>query len=362
VSREAGLTVGRATALVVTTPAGLEAKARRELRGLLPGAEADSLPLKGNLLLLSDVPEQEALARIGGAETRFVAQVVAVQRQVRVTRDGTCFPAVAAAAADVGRLRAGESFVVRCRRRGQHDWSSRDLERAVARELEALTAAVGDYEREVDWLVTVQVYQNVAYVGVIRPATVIQKVPREQRKYAPGERPLNRAQWKVREALEVFGIALPTGARVLDLGSAPGGWALVLAEKAEEVVAVDPAELDASAVARPNIHHLRCRAEELVGREDLQGRFDLLTCDMNVDPSEAAAIVCGLAPMLRPGAPAIMTVKYTTRRRREHERRAREVLGAEFEEIRMRHLPHNAWETTAVMRRREATGNGPKYP
>jgi len=279
-----------------------------------------------------------------------------VQRKVRVTGDASCFPIIAAAAVDVGRLGRGSRFLVRCRRRGRHEWHSRDLERAVARELEELTGAVGDYEAAVDWLVTVQVYQDVAHIGVGRPEDVVRKTVRRQRKYAPGERPLNRAQWKIREALEAFKIELPAGARVLDLGSAPGGWALVLAELAEEVVAADPGELDAAAAARPNIRHLRCRAEELPEREDLRGQFDLLTCDINRDPSEVALIVCRMAPVLKPGAPAIMTVKYTTRRRRRHERTAREILSAEYEEIRMRHLPHNARETTAAMRRRNAGG------
>ncbi|UCC68256.1 MAG: hypothetical protein JSV79_14310, partial [Armatimonadota bacterium] len=67
-------------------------------------------------------------------------------------------------------------------------------------------------------------------------------------------------------------------------------------------------------------------------------------------------MVCGVAPMLKPGAPAIMTVKYTTPRRRQHERAARRILSAEYEEIQIRRLPHNARETTAAMRRREEGG------
>ena len=351
-----GLSVGDSTAFVVTTPAGLEGAARRELRDLLPAAQARPLLLKGNVLVLTELPEPEVLARIAAADTRYLAQVIAVQRQVRVTADASCFPAIAAAAVDVGRLSRGETFLVRCRRRGRHGWHSQDLERAVARDLEELTGAVGDYEAAADWLVTVQIYQDLAYVGVTRPADVLRKTIREQRKYPPGERPLNRAQWKIREALAAFEIELAAGARVLDLGAAPGGWALVLAESAEEVVAVDPGELDPVAAAHPKIRHLQCRAEELSERSDFRGQFDLLTCDMNRDPSEVARIVCGVAPVLKPGAPAIMTVKYTTPRRRQHERAARQILSAEYEEIQIRRLPHNARETTAAMRRREAGG------
>jgi len=342
--------------LVVTTPAGLEGEARRELRDLLPGAQARPLFLKGNVLVLTDLPEEDALARIAAAETRFLAQVVAVQRKVRLASDETSFPDIAAAAADVGRLALGETFLVRCRRRGRHEWQSRDLERSVAHRIEELTGAVGEYDAAADWLVTVQVYQDIAYVGVARPADALRRMPQRQRKYAPGERPLNRAQWKIREGLQAFGIELPPGARVLDLGAAPGGWALVLAELAEEVVAVDPADLDPTAVAHPKIRHLRCRAEELLERADLGGQFDLLTCDMNRDPSDVAKMLCRLAPVLEPGAPAMMTVKYVTPRRRQHERAVRAILSAEYEEIRIHRLPHNARETTAAMRRRGPGG------
>jgi 23S rRNA U2552 (ribose-2'-O)-methylase RlmE/FtsJ len=206
----------------------------------------------------------------------------------------------------------------------------------------------------------VQVYQDDAYVGVNRPDQLLEKELRRQRRYAPGERPLNRAQWKLREALATFEIELPRGGRALDLGSAPGGWAAVLAETMAEVVAVDPGSLDPSVAALPNVRHLQCRAEGLGDCRSLLAEFDILTSDMNLDPAESARIMCQLAPLLRPGAPAIMTVKYVTRQRRRHERDARLLLSAEYDHVRMRHLPHNALETTAVMVRKGAAGSATK--
>jgi tRNA(Ser,Leu) C12 N-acetylase TAN1 len=343
---------GHATALVVTTAAGLEGEARRELGRLMPVAEAHPLVLKGNLLVLTDLPELEAIGAIREAETQCVSRVVPVQRAAPVADDPACFAAVATAACEVGRLRPGDTFLVRCRRRGTHEWASHDLERAVAGRLQDITGAIGEYEVETDWRVSVEVYQGVAYVGVNRPGYLLHKKLRRQRKYPPGERPLNRAQWKIREALAAFDIQPPPAARVLDLGSAPGGWAAELADLGAHVVAVDPADLDPEVTARANVRHLRCRAEDLAARADLAGHFDMLTADMNRDPAEAARILCQLAWMLKPGATAIMTVKYVTKRRRQHEREAREGLAAAYEAIRMRRLPHNAKETTAVMRRK----------
>jgi predicted rRNA methylase YqxC with S4 and FtsJ domains len=206
--------------------------------------------------------------------------------------------------------------------------------------------------------VQIEVYQDLAYVGVIRPSELLRKRLRRRRKYAPGQRPLNRSEWKIREALATFDIDIPPGAHVLDIGAAPGGWTSVLARLAREVVAVDPGELDSDVGRLTNVRHLRCRAETLAARDDVGGGFDLLTCDMNVDPLESARIMCLLAKLLKPGTWAVMTVKYTTRQRRQHEREARAALESEYEDIRMRRLPHNARETTAAMRRRCQRGAG----
>jgi len=354
-----GFKRGRETALIVTTTAGLEGMARRELTRLLPDLEARSLPLRGNLLVLTGASEEAAIACIAEGDTECVAQVIPVQRAVTLGSAEEAFPAVAAAAAETGRLAPGSTFVVRARRRGTHAWSTRELERGAALELEKLTGAVGEYERESQWHVSIQVYQDRAYVGVNLPAHMVAREPRRKRKYAPGERPLNRAQWKIQEALATFGIELSPQAEVLDLGSAPGGWVSVLSERAGRVVAVDPAELDAGIASRPNVEHLRCRAEALTAREDFRGRFHLLTSDMNVDPAEAARVLCLLAPLLREGAPAIMTVKYVSAQRRRHEREARDILAQEYEGIRMRRLPHNAKETTAAMYRKGGGGAAP---
>ena len=340
------------TMLLVTTPAGLESEARRELRALLPAVDTRPLLLKGNVLAATSVDEEAAVETIRQAETTYVSRVTPVQRRVSVS--GASYDEVAGAALEIGRLKAGDLFLVRCHRRGRHDWQSRELEKSVAQSLAAAVGAVGEYEGSVDWIVAVHVFQEAAFVGVNRPTSILVKELKRHRKYAPGQRPLNRAQWKIREALAQFGIEVGPQSRALDLGSAPGGWAAALAEQATEVVAVDPADLDPRVASLPNVCHLRCRAEELLDRNDLAASFDLLTCDMNVDPRQAAETLCQLAPLLKAGAPAVMTIKYVSRARRRHEQEARDTLAEQYEEIRIGRLPHNARETTAVMRKRDS--------
>lgn len=347
---------GARSAFVVTCASGSEGAARQELRRALPGAQAENLLLKGNLLLRADVDEPEAVAKLAQAGTQCISRVVPVQARVRIPPESEeAADIIARAAGALGRLRPSEVFLVRCERRGTHAFHSQELERAVAKLLEEMTGARGDYDVEPEKLVSIEVFQDWAFIGVNPPAHVLRKEITKARKYAPGERPLNRAQWKLREALEAFGIEVRPGERALDLGAAPGGWSLALAERGAHVVAVDPADLDSQAAGHPEVTHLRCRAEEMAGRDDL-GPFDLIVDDMNVDPAHSARSMCALARLVKPGGWGIMTIKYMTAARRRHEREAVQILSQEYEEIRLRHLPHNRMETTAAMRRRGEEG------
>ncbi|HUS81366.1 MAG TPA: FtsJ-like methyltransferase family protein, partial [Armatimonadota bacterium] len=158
------------------------------------------------------------------------------------------------------------------------------------------------------------------------------------------------AEHKLREILKEFGLQLPVEGRALDLGAAPGGWTRVLAEAMAEVVAVDPAELDERVAGMANVTHLRCHTNEL--DPEALGSFDVLTDDMNLDPAQSAELMCAVAPLLVQGGLAVMTVKFVTRRRGEHVSEAVAILQRTYDDIRVRRMPHNAKETSVVMRRR----------
>ena len=343
---------GHQTAFVVTTAAGLEGRCRGELRKLLGEVEFRALFLKGNLLLLCDLPEAEVAERVKAAETTYVARMSPVQLKLEAAPGEPDLQAWAKAVADLGVLQAGETFTVKCRRRGMHQWTARDVEKGLGLALQELTGAQGEYLIPTTYTVCVEVYQDLAFVGVARGERVVDKELREMRKYAPGTRPLNRAQWKLREALRAFDINPHPDSRALDLGSAPGGWASVLSGLCREVVAVDTAELAPQVATLSNITHLRIRAEELLSRAQELGRFDLLTNDMNSDPDLSARLMCDCADLLNDGAQAIMTIKFVTRDREKHEQEALAILQERYTDIVLRRLPHNKFETTAGMRRK----------
>ena len=195
---------------------------------------------------------------------------------------------------------------------------------------------------------TVQIFQDKAFIGISAPEQLIRKEIKAFKKYERGERPFTRSEHKIVEALKAFNLEVRRDFRVLDLGAAPGGWTKVLSGLAGMVIAVDPADLDPSVKALPNVIHLKCKAEEIPSEI---GDFDLIVNDMNLDPAESARIMVNLAKLLKKDSAALMTVKFVTRSREKHISQALEILKAEYKDFRIEKLPHNRYETTIFMRK-----------
>lgn len=156
---------------------------------------------------------------------------------------------------------------------------------------------------------------------------------------------ISRAEHKLAEAIDTFGIAVRPGARALDLGAAPGGWSYLLAERGLTVTAVDPGNLAGRVATHPAVVHVRDRAENLAG----QGIYHLIVNDMNLDPADSAAIMCTVAPLLAADGIAVLTIKLPDHRTRGI-RQATDILGPTYEVLAIRHLPHNRQEVTALLR------------
>jgi tRNA(Ser,Leu) C12 N-acetylase TAN1 len=333
---------------LVTSAAGWEAEAQRELQAVLPGAHMRRLFMKGNLLVTAPGSVEQALCGLSEAETEVIAHVVPLQLRTDIGAGREHLHRLAQAAGLLPAPDPALTFRVSCHRRGNHDFSSREIELAVAE----VTVHAGGPRVDLDspqQILSVEVFQDLAFMGLSPAEHLLTKPLKRMRRYAPGQRPISRAEHKLREIIHGHGLKLPPNGRALDLGAAPGGWTRVLAEAMAEVVAVDPADLDERVAELPNVQHLRLRAEELCPAE--LGQFDLICNDINRDPEESAELLCRLAPLLRPGGLAVMTIKFVTRRRAEHVQQATEILSRAYEDIRVQRVPHNAKETSAVMRR-----------
>ena len=120
----------------------------------------------------------------------------------------------------------------------------------------------------------------------------------------------------------LFGVAV-------DVGAAPGAWTQQLAAHAEEVVAIDPAEMDPRVSGLPNVRVLRATAQR--ARGDLEAllagrRFECLVSDMNRHPSEMAEILAPLVPHAAAGAFVALTLKFRGTAREKRPGLVEEVL------------------------------------
>lgn len=337
----------RLTTMLVTCASAWERRAIGELKRTLPQATCRPLFMPGNLVVNTEAPRSEALRLLDEAETTVIGRITPLDLRVDISKDVGTLDLLVAASLQLAPCEPGGSFRVVCHRRGEHDFGSRDVEHHVGTRLSDYWGLTPDLELP-DQVLCIEIFQNLAFVGLCWPEELLRKEIAQMRRGS--QRPLNRAELKLREAYAEFGLAPGPHDRALDLGAAPGGWSRVLAETCGEVVAVDPASLDERVRSLPNVTHVQSRAEDYLVQA--APTYDLITCDMNLDPAEAAALMVRAAVHLRPGAPAIMTVKFQTRRRRKHVEEVLALLANDYEDFRVRHLPHNGKETTLFMRRR----------
>jgi 23S rRNA (cytidine2498-2'-O)-methyltransferase len=124
-----------------------------------------------------------------------------------------------------------------------------------------------------------------AWIGWHRAATPSSTWPGGLYPKTVPEGTVSRAWLKLDEAIASFGITLDRGAKVVELGCAPGGACQRLLEEGLDVTGIDPALVDERIAAHPQFTHWRMRAREVKLRA-CRG-FDWLVADMNIDPTSA---------------------------------------------------------------------------
>jgi 23S rRNA (cytidine2498-2'-O)-methyltransferase len=122
------------------------------------------------------------------------------------------------------------------------------------------------------------------------------RVRREESRWPGGIIPVSlppdavsRAWLKMEEALRWSRLPIRAGARVAELGSAPGGSSQALLDRGYEVLGVDPAEMDARVLEHPRFTHVRSRARQVRRREFRKVKW--IAADMNVAPNYALDVI-----------------------------------------------------------------------
>jgi len=335
--------------LFVTVASGFEKEAILELCGALGNDRARCRSaFKGVVLVSTLIDGRRAAKDVEGCNTEFVARIVPVDRVVRAD-----LPSIVDAVMKIGGIGAEDAFAVRCRRRGSHDFSSRDVENAVGSAIE-----LGHVDLEnPDKIVNVEILFNRAYVSVVRMGEIVEKKIRVERKWEKGKRPINRSELKILEILESFP-EMASCKCAMDLGAAPGGWTKVLSRHAERVYSVDPASLDEKVLRLDNVIHIPKKLEEL-DNDDVPERVDLIACDANVSARELIPLMGPVVTrFMAEGGFLVLTLKavaFPFRRELEESADdiAKEMEGLGVKVLAVKKLPHNTRsEMTFIGRRR----------
>jgi 23S rRNA (cytidine2498-2'-O)-methyltransferase len=339
---------------IVTATPELASSALGELRRIAGNVRKAAEFADGVFLVETEAAADDFTRALVGADPVFVKHIMPVQADEALAgRRDADLPAILEAVRRVCTLGAGEPFAVQCRCvAADSDYGAKDVEVFVGSFLEEHGAVPVFSDIEVaaagtQKVVSVYVFRAAGYVGCSTVAENLNEHCDEFRVVSRRQgREVSRAEFKLREAVRKFGLEL-AGGRALDLGAAPGGWTKVLADAGMEVVAVDPAALDERVATLANVMHAAVRAEDYVP----DGPFDLLVNDMNTSPEDSARLMVAMAPHLRPGAFAVMTVKLVIRHPQRLLDNVAGILAGTYATLRIKNLFHNRREVTALLRK-----------
>ena len=218
-----------------------------------------------------------------------------------------------------------------------------DVNNALADFIKTETNAPLDVRRPFQ-ILSVVITPDTAYIGVSLALHNLSDWAGGVRRLAREKGQISRAEFKLLEALEVFGIELPPRGTALDLGAAPGGWTRVLRQREQYVTAVDPADLHPSLQADKQVRHKQMTAEIYFLNEP--DPFDLIVNDMRLDARDSARLMVEYAPFLYPQGQAIMTLKLPKNNRAPVLDHSFNILRQAFRIANARQLFHNRSEIT----------------
>lgn len=316
-------------------------------------------------IALCRVPDSPKFRR-SLVETRpiFIRHIAPVQAVVTIKNTEADLENLAVALAELPTfpmLERGQHFSVQSRLvqseegGGTRAYSSGMLNKMLAAAIAEETGAVEDIKRPAI-VVSLLCTQEQAYIGISLARENLSDWPGGMRHFAQTKEQISRAEFKLLEALETFGVSLPTQGRALDLGAAPGGWTRLLLEAGLRVVAVDPAKLDPRLVRRPNLTHYRGYAESyLEEHEDQRQQFDVITNDMRMDAREAARLLIQTRSFLRHDGFIISTLKLPHATASidplRNLREATSLISRHFDIVQAKQLFHNRQEVTIIAAR-----------
>jgi 23S rRNA (cytidine2498-2'-O)-methyltransferase len=334
------------TRFVCTANHGFAPYAIEELRRLFPYGSFRMIVPGEVFELAAEDGRDGVLAKIRQAEPVFLRHIQPVDRALPVSGRPDDLEALAAVVRDQSGRFAGKRTAVHIRRK-----EGTPFPFTVADTKAAIDAALREVGAEPalqspDLILSVFAGEAELLVGIGTAEEMLSDWPGGAIRFRREDGQISRAKFKLLEAERAFGLRLDAHERALDIGAAPGGWTSLLLERGLDVTAVDPADLHPSLVGHPRVTWLKRNAGDV---SFAPGTFDLLVCDMSWDPATMAKLVLRLAPSLKAGAEAIVTVKLLRRKPMQTIRNVTKQLGRAFDIRRAKQLFHNREEITLYL-------------
>lgn len=162
---------------------------------------------------------------------------------------------------------------------------------------------------------------------------------------------ISRAEFKLLEAIEVFGLDMSQYHTAADLGAAPGGWTNALLANGLKVTAIDPANMDPELLKNPKLKHYKEMTQTYLTR-DLGQKFDCIVNDMKMDVIQSASITNEFEHVLSENGIILMTFKLPNKYSYLNIKRGIEELQKCYDFISAKQLFHNRSEVTVLFKKR----------
>jgi 23S rRNA (cytidine2498-2'-O)-methyltransferase len=329
---------------IITVAVGSERAAIDEIHKMLRGVKLERWLADGVGLLQTEADWGLITAALDQKPPIFIRHICPVQK--RVQSPGNLDTFESAVPEVLLNLDTTRTFSVQARLFIEGDWgySRVDVHERFSKQVEAWGAKLD--VKHPEQILSVVVTEDEAFIGFSLAWENLSNWAGGERRFKREEGQVSRAEFKLLEALDVFGIELKEGGSALDMGAAPGGWTRILAESGLKVVAVDPAKLDPRISRHPDVTHVRKTVQDF----NAGGRtFDVITNDMRMDARDTARIMLENIELLKENGIAIVTLKLPEKRMAKTAKQALDILKKAYKIVGARQLFHNRNEVTVVV-------------
>jgi 23S rRNA (cytidine2498-2'-O)-methyltransferase len=344
---------------LITASDEFENAARAELGRYAPDLEQGYSLAPGLFLVSTALDETDFATKVVQELPIYARHLFPVQATVSLTKTPDDLAQLAQVVESLPRramLTPQTPFAVQVRLVGEEDGQPSTYPYTPFAVKERLAAALVGQEniREPQDILSVVCVGEQAYLGLSPVGLNLSSWAGGMRRFARRAEQISRAEFKLEEALEVFGLKWPQGGAALDLGAAPGGWSRLLLEAGLRVTAVDPAALDPRLLAYGSrLKHLRTYAENFIGSALAdKAKYRVITSDLRMDALQASRLLITCAPLLTKDGVLVASLKLpheTARLKPTHlAEQALTILRETYSEVRAHQLFHNRQEITVV--------------